>query len=729
MSSCWATRRASSTSDTLQHPVSLSPPHSRIVTPTTSWPSSSQQRGGDRRVDAAAHRHHHLHRRRRPRQPAARALAQRRRRRRSTSTASSTSASVVVRPSVSRSAPVGPRAARRPSRRARATAPSPRWRTPTPPTRTRPPRRAGTAAPRSRRRRAARAPSRRPWPRGGTVSRTPATPPTRPSTSRSRSAAMRADLGRPLGVGGAQRLGHGDDARRRCACRCGARAPARRRRSAARAPTPSRTASTPTPFGPPNLWALSDSRSTCGHSSRRSSQHAACTASVWSSARGARPRTTAATAARSVIDADLVVDGHHADDGDVVGRAPRRARRDRPGRRRRRRRPCRRARSTAWSTAWCSAAGHTARPPWRRTAPAIAALSLSVPPPVNTTSPGRQPMTSATRSRASSTARRGVAGEAVRAARVGEALGEERQHRLDRALRASASSPHGRGRRAGRTAPDRLTVARSTTGADRRRGGLPDATSYGDAFADVYDEWYAGISDVDVTRRRRRRAGRGIAGDAAPGARARRRHRPAGDPARRAGPRRRRRRRQRGDARPAARRATRTGGSTTVARRHGRRPARRAVRRRARRLQHALQPATDADRQAACFAAVAARLAPGGAFVVEAFVPEDPPASGPVVDRALDDRRPRSCCRSPTTIRPRSAPTASSSSSPTATACGCGRGRSATHPGASSTRWRRPPGSRSPSGGRTSTRRPFDDDSPRHVSVYARRGDRSDLPP
>ena len=39
MSSCWATRRASSTSDTLQQPVSLSPPHSRIVTPTTSWPS------------------------------------------------------------------------------------------------------------------------------------------------------------------------------------------------------------------------------------------------------------------------------------------------------------------------------------------------------------------------------------------------------------------------------------------------------------------------------------------------------------------------------------------------------------------------------------------------------------------------------------------------------------------------------------------------------------------
>jgi len=38
------------------------------------------------------------------------------------------------------------------------------------------------------------------------------------------------------------------------------------------------------------------------------------------------------------------------------------------------------------------------------------------------------------------------------------------------------------------------------------------------------------------------------------------------------------------------------------------------------------------DRQAACFAAVAARLAAGGHFVVEAFVPEDPPRRGTSVD-------------------------------------------------------------------------------------------------
>jgi hypothetical protein len=39
----------------------------------------------------------------------------------------------------------------------------------------------------------------------------------------------------------------------------------------------------------------------------------------------------------------------------------------------------------------------------------------------------------------------------------------------------------------------------------------------------------------------------------------------------------------------------------------------------------------DAARQTACFVAVAARLAPAGAFVVEAFVPEDPPREGTVV--------------------------------------------------------------------------------------------------
>jgi SAM-dependent methyltransferase len=39
-----------------------------------------------------------------------------------------------------------------------------------------------------------------------------------------------------------------------------------------------------------------------------------------------------------------------------------------------------------------------------------------------------------------------------------------------------------------------------------------------------------------------------------------------------------------------------------------------------------------AERQAACFAAVARRLRPGGAFVIEAFVPEVPPRDGAEID-------------------------------------------------------------------------------------------------
>ncbi len=195
--------------------------------------------------------------------------------------------------------------------------------------------------------------------------------------------------------------------------------------------TPSRTASTPTPFGPPNLWALSDSRSTCGQTSRRSSQHAAWTASVCSSACGACRRTTAATGARSVIvptslltaitlttetssssgrgqrvehDPTGGVDGHDGAavtldgvqhgvvlDGRAHGSAAPTG--DRAGDRR--------------------VVGLGAAPgehDLARTAPDhpgddVAGLVDGAP---------------------------GIAGEAVRTARVGEALGEERQHRLDR---------------------------------------------------------------------------------------------------------------------------------------------------------------------------------------------------------------------------------------------------------------------------------------------------------
>ena len=39
-----------------------------------------------------------------------------------------------------------------------------------------------------------------------------------------------------------------------------------------------------------------------------------------------------------------------------------------------------------------------------------------------------------------------------------------------------------------------------------------------------------------------------------------------------------------------------------------------------------------ADRQAACFRSAASRLAPDGVFVIEAFVPDDPPREGAVVE-------------------------------------------------------------------------------------------------
>ena len=163
---------------------------------------------------------------------------------------------------------------RHPSPRARATAPSPRWRTPMRPRRTRRPRRAGTAAPRSRRRSMHTCAEPATLRALGTVS-THAVESALQSVDEP--VAERGDADRlavAFGVGQPQRDGHARRSRRRCACRCAARAPGRRRRAAASTVAPSRTTSTPTPFGPPNLWRRSDSRSTCGVISRRSSQHA-----------------------------------------------------------------------------------------------------------------------------------------------------------------------------------------------------------------------------------------------------------------------------------------------------------------------------------------------------------------------------------------------------------------------------------------------------------------------
>ena len=153
-----------------------------------------------------------------------------------------------------------------------------------------------------------------------------------------------------------------------------------------------------------------------------------------------------------------------------------------------------------------------------------------------------------------------------------------------------------------------------------------DASSYGDAFADVYDDWYHG----DLRRRphgrraarpRRRRSR----------ARARRRHRAAGGAARRGRAHRRRdgvrHRRQRGDAgaarvarprRARDRRSTATCATTFPTGPFGLVFA----------AYNTLFNLTDEGGQARCFADVARRLRPGGRFVIEAFVPDDPPRRG-----------------------------------------------------------------------------------------------------
>ncbi len=70
------------------------------------------------------------------------------------------------------------------------------------------------------------------------------------------------------------------------------------------------------------------------------------------------------------------------------------------------------------------------------------------------------------------------------------------------------------------------TVSRLSVGRCRWQGRRSlramrgyDAESYGEAFADVYDDWYAGLTDVDVTVRaisRPRRAGRHGCSNSAP---------------------------------------------------------------------------------------------------------------------------------------------------------------------------------------------------------------------
>ncbi len=156
-----------------------------------------------------------------------------------------------------------------------------------------------------------------------------------------------------------------------------------------------------------------------------------------------------------------------------------------------------------------------------------------------------------------------------------------------------------------------------------------DASTYGDAFADVYDDWYKGVSDVDTT------ADLVVA--------LARQSRPAGATVLELGV---------GTGRLAlpltARGLEVTGIDASTAmltRLHERDPDRR-VRTVLGDMVDDLPPGPfdvvliayntffnllTTERQAACVTAVAERLAPAGSFVVEAFVPEDPPRHGDVV--------------------------------------------------------------------------------------------------
>lgn len=156
-------------------------------------------------------------------------------------------------------------------------------------------------------------------------------------------------------------------------------------------------------------------------------------------------------------------------------------------------------------------------------------------------------------------------------------------------------------------------------------------SSYGDAFADVYDEWYTGLSDPEVTAD----VLAGLAAASAGGDRAPRVLELAVGTGRL--------------AIPLAARGLDVHGidasGAMLERLRARDPHGRVAAVLGDMVEdvppgpfdavliayNSLFNLESAARQEACFAAVAARLAPGGSFVVEAFVPDDPPRAGTVV--------------------------------------------------------------------------------------------------
>lgn len=163
------------------------------------------------------------------------------------------------------------------------------------------------------------------------------------------------------------------------------------------------------------------------------------------------------------------------------------------------------------------------------------------------------------------------------------------------------------------------------------------STSYGDAFADVYDDWYTGVSDVGATvalverlaaaagSRAVLELGAGTGRLAVPLARL------GGD----------------GGGADSGLAVTAIDASTAMLDRLRRRDPEGLVTTIAGDMvddvpdgpfgvvliaYNTLFNLAGRERQAACFATVARSLAPGGSFVVEAFVPEEPPREGSHVE-------------------------------------------------------------------------------------------------
>ena len=199
--------------------------------------------------------------------------------------------------------------------------------------------------------------------------------------------------------------------------------PARRARSCpppvcwARNGVPRRRKSAPTPFGPRNLCAEIESRSTPSAPTSSGSWPGACTASVCSGTSrpisAARSRSAAATAATgctvptSLLASITLTSTVRSSTAAATAAGSTRPSPSTPTRTMSK--PKRSRNSSVCSTAWCSTAVETMRSPTpasccAKATPFRARLIDSVPPLVKTTSPGRQPSTAATRSRASSMA-------------------------------------------------------------------------------------------------------------------------------------------------------------------------------------------------------------------------------------------------------------------------------------------------------------------------------------